>query len=127
MDKNRRDLMLDLVEQKIINWGFPAFFITFCFLPEPIKFKLLYLSSLIFFSVFFFLCSYWAKEWYQDKYLLVGFLVSFLHTFLFFLVGVLALAFSTIFLKFLPLMKEFLLKVIFVFLNHGNLALSNFC
>lgn len=100
--------MLDLVEKKILNWGIPIFFLAFLFLPFPFKFPLLYFSSLVFFVILFFLCSYWANEYYPEKKFLIGFLVSILHSFLFFLAGSLGMVFSLILLKFFPLIFEFL-------------------
>jgi len=62
--------------------------------------KILLGGTSVFFLVFFFLCSSWAKPKHPERHFIIGFLVSLLCTFWFFLAGFLLLVFVNILYKY---------------------------
>jgi len=104
---------LDLVEKRILQFASILFFFIFLF-SFDLGMKILFSSAILFFLIFFNLCTYWANEWHPERKFIIGFLVSFLHTFLYVFSGFLGFFFSFLFLKFLPVLVDFF-KGIFTF------------
>jgi hypothetical protein len=101
-------MILDFLGARTLLWGTILFSLIFLFLPFQQRIKLLFFGTLLYFLIFFALCSYWAKEYYSDLKFVIGFLVSFAHTFFFFLSGTFGLAISSLLLKFSPFLLPYL-------------------